>query len=423
MSRRSTLLAAVILVACGSDEDAADNARDWVTARLAIGDTTVVRTSGGSGASGALALVPELSIGSADTTDEYTIGRIAEMDIAANGDIFVVDAQVPALRVYDRDGRFIRTIGRGGAGPGEYGRVSGLAVHRDGRVMLWDAANARMNVYDARGGLLAVWPFPRSGFSTSRGVFIDTAGFTYARTRIWVDPDPMAPTQLGFLRWAPDGRLTDSLRPPAPPITANRIGVSVQGRVMITVVPFTPVNTWTRSPYGYFVSANTGRYSVLLHRPEGPLRIEREVDPVHVTSDERTNNEEMVIASMRQIDPTWRWSGPPIPDTKPYLMSLTVGRDGRIWARVSQLGERIPDAELDEGAPSASGAQRRPVPQWREPVVYDVFEPSGEFVGRLAVPPRITLFVMDGDRAWGVTRDSLDVEQITRFRIGRRGIR
>ena len=137
--------------------------------------------------------------------------------------------------------------------------------------------------------------------------------------------------------------------------------------------------------------------------------------------EERANHEEVAVGSMRQIDPTWRWTGPSIPTTKPLLQTVRVARDGRVWVMVSQPGERIPDAELPPIPPrqsfEAANAPPRAQTRWRDPVVYDVYEPDGEFLGRVAIPRRTNVFAMRGNQVWGVMRDSLDVEQITRLRV------
>jgi hypothetical protein len=431
LPRTTISLAAALLIACAAGDESADT-RDWTTTRATVGDTTVVRTTGGSASSGTRTLVTELSIGSIDAPEaEYSFGQINEMDVGPNGEIYIFDRQVPALRMYDTAGRYVRTLGRKGRGPGEYEQVSGLAVHGDGRVALWDGTTARMNIYAPTGEFLAGWPFPGgAGFFSSRAVFIDTAGFTYARARIGNPPSDaggrpragFSVAALGLLKWAPDGTLVDSLEPPVPPTESARLMASSKNMMMVNNVPFTPTNTWTWSPLGYAVSASTGLYAITLHRSAGgPLRVEREIAPIAVQSEERANQEEVVTASLRRVDPSWRWTGPSIPDTKPFLQSIRVARDGRLWVMVSQRGERIPDAEMPPPPPAGpldpASAPPRPQTRWREPAAYDVFQPDGEFLGRVVLPARTTLFTMEGDRAWGVTRDSLDVQQITRFRV------
>ena len=64
---------------------------------------------------GTATLVEEASIGVAAGADEYLFGRISSI-YATDDRIYVVDSQVPAVRIYDHDGTFIRTVGRSGQG-------------------------------------------------------------------------------------------------------------------------------------------------------------------------------------------------------------------------------------------------------------------------------------------------------------------
>jgi hypothetical protein len=67
---------------------------------------------------GVSTLVEELSIGVADGAEEYMLGEIADIALGADGSIYAFDRQVPAIRQYDARGKFVRTIGRRGQGPG-----------------------------------------------------------------------------------------------------------------------------------------------------------------------------------------------------------------------------------------------------------------------------------------------------------------
>ena len=53
----------------------------------------------------------------------------------------------------------------------------------------------------------------------------------------------------------------------------------------------------------------------------------------------------------------------------------------------------------------------------REPLVFDVFEDDGRFVGRVKLPPRTRLLRSRGNEAWGTVRDADDVDYAVRFRI------
>ena len=116
---------------------------------------------------------------------------------------------------------------------------------------------------------------------------------------------------------------------------------------------------------------------------------------------------------LRRIDPAWRYSGPEIPRIKPPYKDLRVGEDGTIWVHLSMPGERY----LPDPPAGASPGGRAVLPQWREPAVYDVFEPDGRYIGRVSRPTAVTMLRMTRDRVWGSMRNEDDVEIVKRFRI------
>jgi hypothetical protein len=76
-------------------------------------------------------------------------------------------------------------------------------------------------------------------------------------------------------------------------------------------------------------------------------------------------------------------------------------------------GGGIGRAGVSGGPP---GTARAPL-LWREPVLFDVFEPDGTYVGQVGFPDNTTIHAMRGDHAWGVQRDADGVESVHRFRI------
>ena len=49
--------------------------------------------------------------------------------------------------------------------------------------------------------------------------------------------------------------------------------------------------------------------------------------------------------------------------------------------------------------------------------MFDVFEPSGSFVGRVQAPPNVALAITKGDYVWAVSRNDDDVAFVKRYRI------
>jgi len=67
----------------------------------------------------ALELEEELSIGSEE--NEHTLfSQIFSLAVDEAGNIYISDMQAPAIKVFDPGGRYLRTIGGSGQGPGEY---------------------------------------------------------------------------------------------------------------------------------------------------------------------------------------------------------------------------------------------------------------------------------------------------------------
>ena len=421
-SRRLPIEALCLFAIAGAACDEEASPRLHVE-RDTVGDTLIVRTVSGSQWGGPRTLRPEVSIGVFEGEDAYMFGRVRSLAVAPDGSIYVMDSQVPALRKYDVSGQYVGTLGREGEGPGEYrGPDGGLAVLSDGRVVLRDPRNARLQVYGPTGEALATWPI-RGGFNTSNPLVVDTADRVY--TQMLLDPEAaVTKWRVGLV--AHDGATGEPVDTfPAPEWNyeeARLVAQQASGDGMntsVNSVPFSPTASWAFSPYGHMIGGLSTRYAVDQYLGDGTvLRIERVVDPIPVTQGERTEAEAMARWDLRQTQPDWTWNGPGIPDTKPPFRALYAGKDGRIWVLVHKPGERIPDDEVD--ASESNGPNPRPADRWREPVAFDVFEPDGTFLGRALAPTGFSVSptpVFDGDRVWAVMRDELDVQYVTRFRL------
>lgn len=428
-SRRSPLLpvlllllltAVPILIACGSGESGSVGiAAEWRAERDTVGDTVTVRTVAGSVWDDTARLVEELRIGRVEGPPEETFGQVAGLGVGSNGTMYVLDRQVPALRVYGPDGVYLRTLGSEGSGPGEYERPDGgIALLPDGRILLRDPANGRINVYRGDGSFLESWRI-RGGWFTSRPMYVDTAGHAYHMMFEMAEEG----TDYWLLRFTADGERADSIHVDRwqgeGAVLEARFEREGGRSISRSDVPFSAGGSWTFSPHGYLVGGVSSAYEVELMRREGSvLRLGRTAEPVPVLPEEKANRRERTTAFMRNTDPNWRWNGPAIPDTKPAYRSLAVDVDGRIWVRRHVRGEPIPAAEIDE--PDDPDAP--PPLRWREPVVYDVFEPDGRYLGPVRTPEGYQTNpqpVIRGDHVWAVAEDELGVDYVVRYRIVR----
>jgi NHL repeat len=105
-----------------------------------------------------------------DTFDQPT-----EVAVAPNGDIFVADghgnAPTANARVmkFDKNGKFLKTWGKKGTGPGELDCVHTLAFDSRGRLFVGDRQNNRIQIFDQEGTFIAEW----KQFGRPSGLYID----------------------------------------------------------------------------------------------------------------------------------------------------------------------------------------------------------------------------------------------------------
>lgn len=78
--------------------------------------------------------------------------------VDAEGRIWVADGYGNArLHVFDREGRHLESFGTPGHGPGAFSTPHGIWIDRQGRVLVADRENHRVQVLDADGRFLTEW--------------------------------------------------------------------------------------------------------------------------------------------------------------------------------------------------------------------------------------------------------------------------
>jgi hypothetical protein len=401
----------LVSAGCGSSE-ARIAAR---VERYSIGDTVVVRTIAGSVWGETKTLQAELRIGALDGSDEYLLGKVRSIAVGPDESIYIFDAQARALRKYRSDGSVAITLGREGSGPGEYRQPdSGLGVLPDGRVLLRDPENARIAVYAPDGTPLDHWRI-LGGHYSPRPIYVLPAG--QALTVVSGTSSTGQPF-TGLVRFTAMGRTLDTLFAPERTVKAPVISLRRGVVRMSTDVPFWPSTQWTFSPLGYFIVGVSSEYRFDQLRAGAVHRVERVVSAVAVHAEERATTRHRLEADYQRRSPDWTWNGPDIPDTKPLWKRIFAGRDGRMWVLRHVTAERVEISLTDERRSDEAA------PEWREPVMFDVFDPDGTYLGEVLAPNDMKMApepVFNGDNVWAVTVDSLGVEFVTRFRLGPSG--
>lgn len=107
--------------------------------------------------------------------DELNTPSFVSVDRAGN--VYLTDAMNFVVRLYDKDGNFLRRIGEVGDVPGTFARPKGIAVDSDRNIYVVDATHDNVQIFNKDGQLLLY--FGSSGadpgqFYLPSGIFIDS---------------------------------------------------------------------------------------------------------------------------------------------------------------------------------------------------------------------------------------------------------
>src|SRR5690606_22233757 len=314
------------------------------------------------------------------------------------------------VRIFDAQGTLLRTVGRGGSGPGEFSPAAGpLFVVRGDTVLVADVMLQRVNRFLAGGDEAGSFPLPMA-----EGV-------------------PIA--------WAmtPDGRVAHQLRRfpfpgQAQPETSTEDPIVVRGADgssdTLAVIPagetfqiqggamqirmFEPEPVWDIAADGSILTAVNTDYRIEVRGPDGTLArvIRKPYERAPVTAADR----EAFIELFRDA---WRRAGVPpaamqqieqsisFGEYYPALARIKAGPGSTIWV------QQVKTAAMAKESGAAFNLQDSGSARW------DVFDADGRFLGVVEFPVSFALMTFDGDVVYGVLRDEFEVQYVARLRVVR----
>jgi hypothetical protein len=92
-------------------------------------------------------LEENLVLGS-ESEDNYIFYRVWDIQADAHRNIYVLDSGAHRIQKYDKNGKYLQTIGRQGQGPGEFGQPIMLAFDKNSN--LYVAEMAKIHMFDTR---------------------------------------------------------------------------------------------------------------------------------------------------------------------------------------------------------------------------------------------------------------------------------
>jgi hypothetical protein len=344
---------------------------------------------------------------------ETELSQVVAAVRLADGRVAVAPAVGNAIRIFDPTGKLAQTIGRAGAGPGEFQSITGLWRGPGDSLLVSDMMLQRLTVLDPAAGFVRSFSLGgQSGFAPSQRGQVGMA-FPQGRLAdgtvigmrmafgINDQREGNVRDTIALIRYGADGAAKDTLAK-FPGIEMTQMAMTFGNQ---TVNAPTPVPLGRNTIFGvaadrFFVATNE-RWEVEARNPDGSLqrliRVASEPTPVTeaaIAAHRLEQIEQMEGApQFRSIPEQFkkqfvdRINTAKYPPTMPWIAGLFPVSDGSLWVE-EQI---VPGNE-----------QRR----------YAVFDPSGALLGRVTAPSRLRVVSVYQDVVVGVWRDPDDVEHV-----------
>ena len=342
---------------------------------------------------------PLVEIASESKGPNTLFNRIAHVEQLGTGELLVVDGATRELRFFSADGRFLRKVGRHGAGPGEFRNIAGVVVD-NGRIHVFDGSQARLTRMDLAGGSVTTMtvtdpPDSRRGIhSYSLGGFIDrrpvflASGFPSRKSapRRYSDSMPQylytadvkSATRIGEPAimdafFESDQNMGDIIfgRFSTSAVGGGRLFVTDGGRFSVR---------------GYDVN---GRLAATMARDLAPRRTTDADFEDYVSFRQQSGSKSSRSELRRLLSPI------PRAEFKPWITGLLVDDRNNLWVEHWRV-------KLHDG----SGT-------------WSVFEASGKLVGEVTFPRGFQPSTIRVDVVAGVSYDSDGVEGVQLLRVRR----
>ena len=392
-------LGTLALVAMGSASSSAQDGR-----RLSYGRERAPSTQILSARAAAV-------IGGREGEGSSAFGDIAGVGVLGNGRIVVADARANEIRIFERSGTLVRSVGRSGRGPGEFDRILwSLHVHQD-RILATDNSG-RAHLFSGTGALLRTMARPaleRVVQAQRVGLF---SGGAIALAAFEFPPD----TQGGafemirvVLREQADGagsRVARVVRTP---------GYRRQPRTEdAQPLLFGPLNEIAARADRVCVGYST-QYRIRCFGPSGTLLFEIErssvAEPVaeevrararaaYVEGNRQAATEEM-LARLHFEASRFRFA-----NQAPAFGRFLLTDTGELWVSAFNAAERLIGPKHLRVSPV--------------PIKWSVYDRSGAWTMDVEVPARFVPHAIQRDEVYGVSMDADGVESVSVVPLVRR---
>jgi hypothetical protein len=327
-------------------------------------------------------LVEELNIGIEEGDEDYILNRPQDVKVSDNGTIYILDWGDVNIKVYDKNGKHLRTIGRKGQGPCEFDTPCQFDIGSDGNIYLLDSRNARVEIVDTNGVYI-------NGFRLEdycEDLKLDSANNIYFSKKVYTEDIEQVESRINIFKYSKDGKQLQNF---GTFTDAKQIAVRTGENSSMSVGgPNWPTTVWTIDPDGRLFESHNEKYQISVHTPDGTraYNFGREFQLLPFPQPKKRNMDN-VPDDYKRLDKKFMENLPKyLPAFKPYFLFDPYGN---LWLELFTQGEE----------------QNR---------IYDVFSPDGIYLKQVIIAHRIFDF-KDG-KIYSIVRTEQDFRVVKRFR-------
>jgi len=255
--------------------------------------------------------------------------------IDADGNVYVCDGDANHIKKFNKEGRFIETIGRSGAGPGEFGMPGFIEASKD-RLVLWEWGNRRISVLNLEGKFIKGFRF-----SGTNELPMDIKGLPGGQIIIEIEKtdfnNQKYPQECRIDLYSSDMEFIKTIYSRklyrAKPIMKPRVSVPQ---------PFNPMVHWNVSPEGRVVIGFSEKYEIEVFDPlDGKLlSFSHKYTPVKVNNKDKEDHFSKFRVKEFKADgstririgaPDYIANNTEFPKFKPAFNSIVIDSEENIW--------------------------------------------------------------------------------------------
>ena len=328
---------------------------------------------------GVFSMEEDLTLRKKEGSEEYLFERVRNIDINKNDNIYVLDNMAVQVRIFEKNGKLIRTFGSKGQGPGEMQNPLYMQITSKEEVMVYDSGIQRLLFFSIEGKYLRQASTARIRYPM-HPIKIDSRG---ELTAILVPPPPMGGIEL---------KKFDSNLDLLMMISKTENDDSYLKRERKAWLPdlLCAVAQNDNIVWGY-----SKKYEFYVLNPEGKLirKVIKDYEPVNVTQEDQERYMERYERILTRL-PRSRYKII-FPNYFPAFRDISVDEKGRIFLRTY---EKVKDKENF--------------------FFFDVFDSEGKYIAK--IPMLVSLnrpFVWKNNKLYTIEEDEDGFQFVKRYKV------